>query len=255
MTASQPAPTIHAPEDILRELIYGINVLFLESLPEVPSGPRVTERMFFVLRVEGPRLGAPGLLYAWRDAVGEQLFSLIAETIDLIMEELLDQEDPFSAVDILRLLQLEPFWMWTWDPYADPEGLARADIQPLTRRGTTLPLALRPRIVRILQRMEVDLFDLYQEQRSLYDQLESDVVQQHISAAVARIRALGQAGHVADLPDVMRRNAGQHIAMGDALTEVQRWKLVPEFDPGPDEDDGEWTWRILERLYLVSWVA
>ena len=81
----------------------------------------------------------------------------LEEALELIMEELSYQEDPYSAGDILRLLQLEPFWRWAWDPWPDPEALRPQRLEPIAATGTTLPLGLRPLLVDTVHRMEVEL--------------------------------------------------------------------------------------------------
>jgi len=244
---------LHAPQDILRELIYGLNALLLDAHPRPPDGPTVAQTMRRIVDVSGARFGAPALLAAWRDQV-DGLDAQMDDALVLIMEELDDQEDPYSAGDVLRLLQLEPFWRWAWDPYPDPEGLRPVSFEQIEARGVSLPLGLRPMLVEAIHSMEIDLFDLHSAQRSLYDQLDEEVFDEHITLAVERVIAAGQAARIPDLPHELQQRAGSARPLGEALRLVQGWKLAPRFDASPDEDDGEWTMRVLERLYRISWV-
>lgn len=246
---------LHAPEDILRELIYGLNALLLSEHPHPPPGAAVTQRMFDILAVEGARLGAPALLTAWREEVDGDLDALLQEALVLIMEELDDQEDPYSASDILRLLQLEPFWRWAWDPWPDDEGLRTLSVEPLASVGSTLPLGLRPMLVDAIHQMEVGLYDAHHEQRSLYDQLDEDVFEAHIAEAVDRMDRAARSARIAGLTARLQASADAPLSVAAALRRIQGWKLAPGFDPSPDDDDGEWTLRILERLYRISWIV
>jgi hypothetical protein len=246
---------LNAPDDILRELIYGLNAALLEAHPRPLSGAAVASCLQALINTTGVRLGAVALLGAWREQVEGDLDVLLREALELIMEELDDQEDPYSASDILALLQQEPFWVWRWDPYPDFEGLTPLGIEALDARGTELPLLLRPRLVAAIHQMEIDLYDLHHAQRSLYDTLDEEVFLEHIELAVDRIEGVGRAAHIAKLPERLQRGVGSVRPVGEALRLVQGWKLSPGFDPSPDDDDGEWTLRILERLYRISWAA
>lgn len=244
---------LHAPEDILRELTYGLNACLLASCPEVPSGTEVAAQMMHILSGAAARLGAPALLAAWREATAGDLDTLTQDALVLIMEELSDQEDPFTAIDILRLLQKEPFWLWVWDPHPAHEDLSPMAVEAISVIGSTLPLGLRPMIVDAVHEMEVELHNQHVQQRSLYDQLDESIFTSAIHSALERIRVAGQAARIRALPRRLSENAGVPLMLGAALREVQRWKLAPGFDPYPDEDDGEWTVRVLERLYRISW--
>ena len=244
---------LHAPEDILRELTYGLNALLLAAYPEIPSGTEVAVQMLHILSGAAARLGAPALLAAWREATAGDLDALTRDALVLIMEELSDQEDPFTAIDSLRLLQKEPFWLWVWDPHPAHEDLSPLAVEALPAVGSTLPLGLRPMIVDAVHEMEVELHSLHVQQRSLYDQLDEDVFTTAIHGALGRIQAAGRAARIRALPRSLSENARVPLTLAAALREVQRWKLAPGFDPSPDEDDGEWTVRVLERLYRISW--
>ena len=244
---------MQAPQDILRELTYGLNAFLLAVSPEIPSGKAVAAQMRRVLSGAGARLGAPALLEAWREATEGDLDSLTRDALMLIMEELSDQEDPFTASDILRLLQREPFWLWDWDPHPAHEDLSPLAVEAISPVGSTLPIGLRPMIVGTIHAMEVELHSLHVQQRSLYDQLDEAVFTEAIASAVDQIRAAGQTARMRALPRQLADNARVALGLPAALRAVQRWKLAPGFDPAPDEDDGEWTVRVLERLYQISW--
>ena len=229
---------LRAPEDLLRELIYGLNVLLLEVSPALPSGALVTARLLQLIETGGHHLGAPALLQAWEEQVGPTLRSQIAAALDLILEELADQEDPFSGGDILRLLQLEPFWRWKWVEDPDEGDVPQAhllDVLPAEAQGTVLPLVARPGLVDAIQRAEVALYDLHHEQRSLYDRLDDEVVEACLAEVVEALRALGRRLRVPSLPELLPQHADRTLSLLEALAIIQRWKLAPEFDAAPDE--------------------
>jgi hypothetical protein len=104
-----------------------------------------------------------------------------------------------------------------------------------------------------IQRAEVMIHELHHEQRSLYDRLDDEVVADCLEIVVEHLREVGRRLRLPDLLSLLPRQAAQTLSVPDALAIIQRWKLVPGFDPDPDEDNGEWTLRLLERYYNISW--
>ncbi len=237
-------------EDIRRELVYGLNALLLERLPGVPRGAEVASRLVSIVREEGPRFHEPTLLEDWQRKSGldEDLEDALAEALHLVLEELADQEDPFSARQLLELLAQEPFWTIKW---GFSGGQDHVPIRAPQERSVPLPLSFRAPIVAMIDQLEAALYALYTDQRSVHDRLEDHVIADLVAATVRNIGELGRARKVPDLPGLVASNAPTSLAQ--ALFAIQEWKLTVDFDADPDDDDGEWTMRVLERLYRIDW--
>ncbi len=241
-------------EDLRRELVYGLNGVVLRAHPDRPDAATFTRALFEVLRLEGPRFHEPDLVGAWAEAAGEdpeELELLVEETVATILDELEDHEEPWSAHRVLDLLAEEPFWKLEW-------GLPGGVVPTPPRRveGLALPLQLRPALVSILDQMELVLFEVNQDQRSVHDRLPQRVVDRAVDQALDAMRRLGnpRKGVPKDLPEALVRTGPRLPDLRTALRVIQRWKLSVDFDASPDDDDGEWTMRVLERLYGLEWV-
>ena len=248
---------VEVSEDIQRELVYGLNALLLRSHPQVPSAATFTEALVGVMQREGPRFHEPDLVGAWaRDAGTErdELVEELEEAVGTILDELEDDEEPWSAHRVLDLLAEERFWTLHW-------GGSGGSVPAAPRRSTglALPLTLRPALVAVLNQLELTLFEANQDQRSVHDRLDPRIVDQALDAAIDGFAKVGRShqrkGAPRDLPEALVRTGPQLPGLREALAVVQRWKLSVEFDAAPDDDDGEWTLRVLERLYGLEWVA
>lgn len=239
-----------ASEDILRELVYGLNALLLAHHPELPDGEVAAKALLGILRDEGPRFHEPRIVEAWEEESGyfEELEFSLGETLDLVLEELSDQEEAFSAQRILELLAEEPFWTIDWGASG---GQSHVPIRPPTATSLPLPLSLRRPIVAMLDQLELAVFELHTDQRSVHDRLDEGLLMGLVSATVRNLRQLARVKRIDDLPAVLVEVGP--IDLGTAIAVVQRWKLAVGFDPHPDEDNGEWTMRVLERLYRIDW--
>ena len=233
-------------EDIQRELVYGLNAQLLACSPELPSGRQVAERLLAILRDEAPRFHEPHLVQAWADDAGgiEVLSDELADALDLILEELEDEEEPFTAHQLLTLLAQEPFWTLTWGASG---GQSHVPLRPVAEAAVVLPLPLRAELVRVLDQLELALFELHTDQRSVHDRLDDALVDGLVAASVRTMRQLGRARKIEDLTRSLPR-------LGELLGRLQRWKLGVGFDASPDDDDGEWTMRVLERVYGIEWI-
>ncbi len=248
-------------EDIQRELIYGLNAVLLQAHPRVPDAAAFTHALQGLMRTEGPRFHEPDLWGVWAAEAGhepEELREVVEEAVEVILEELEDDEEPWSAHRVLDLLAEERFWTLRWG------GSGGAlPVPPRRAEGLPLPLPLRPALVSVFDQLEVQLYEAHQDQRSVHDQLPQALVDQVLSAAIDAVERLGRAharrGAPRDLPHALvlaREEASERRPpLRTALEIIQRWKLSVQFDAAPDEDDGEWTMRVLERLYRLEWVA
>ena len=174
----------------------------------------------------------------------------------VITDELEDDEEPWSAHRLLDLLARESFWTLQW---AAPGERVAAPVRTVS--GIPLPLKMRRGLVRILDTMELTLFEAKQDQRSVHDAVASDLFEATLDDAMAAIAVLGRSfarkGGPPDLPTALVRSSdvAKLPPLRTALAIIQEWKLSVLFDAAPDEDDGEWTMRVLERLYTIEWVA
>jgi hypothetical protein len=177
----------------------------------------------------------------------EELVFELEEVVASVVEELEDAEEPWSAHRVLTLLEEEPLWCIRW-------GLPGGELPAPIRRagGVVLPLDLRPALVAVLDELELRLFDAHQDQRSVHDRLAQGVVEGVVDTALRVLRDLGT-----------ERRSGPHLsalirppsgpALRAVLVTIQHWKLSVVFDASPDQDEGEWTLRVLERLYGIEW--
>jgi hypothetical protein len=242
-------------EHLRRELIYELNAALLRG----ETSPAALATAFVeTAEREGPRFHEPDLMGAWAEAVAtdpDELRDDLEDTIALVIEELDDDEAPWSAHRLLDLLAEEPFWCITWGIPGDPlPAPVRA------ARSAALPLALRVSLVRLLDHFELRIHELQQDQRSVHDPVPPRELE----------RALDELLHDVDLlAEQFRKKDGVQLhgalALGgagkglpslrSALRTIQGWKTSVEFDASPDDDDGEWTLRVLERLYRLAWVV
>lgn len=233
-------------EHLFRELTYSLNAALLR----VGHDPgELTRVLLQILDREGPRHHEPELRERWAAAAEvtvHELEELLEEAVEQVVEELEDAEEPWSAHRLLDLLAEEPFWVLRFEAAADPLPIA-----PDRPRGVALPLAWRPRLVAILDQLELTLFEANQDLRSVHDELPAALLERALDQAMQAIAALEQS-HTGRAPS---RTTTRLPTLRQALATIQRWKLSVEYDPGPDEDDGEWTLRVLERLYQLEWVA
>ena len=240
-------------EDLQRELHYGLNAALLRGKPRAADLAKV---MIGILADEGPRHHEPDLLQDWADEAvieREELEFELEQVLEQVLEELEDEEDPWSAHRILELLAEEPFWVLTW-------GLPGATLPARLHqaRGVALPIVMRPGLKPILDTFEVVLFRAQQDQRSVHDPVPRKVVEAALDDTMEAIEILVR--HFAkDSPEpvatTLVRAGGTLPSLREALARIQRWKLSPTFDASPDEDDGEWTLRVLERLYALEWTV
>lgn len=240
-------------EDLQRELHYGLNAALLRGKPRAAE---LAEVMIGILADEGPRHHEPDLLQDWADEAvieREELEFELEQVLDQVLEELDDEEDPWSAHRILELLAEEPFWVLTW-------GLPGATLPARIHqaRGVALPIAMRPHLKRILDAFELVLFEAQQDQRSVHDPVPRKVVEAALDETMEAIAVLARmfaAREHVPIANTLVRTSGKLPSLRDALARIQRWKLSPTFDASPDEDDGEWTLRVLERLYALEWTV
>ena len=244
-------------EDIQRELVYGLNALLLKCHPQVPDAATLTDTLWSVMAQEGPRFHEPDLVAAWAEEVGaepDELRESVEEAVGTIVEELQDDEEPWSAHRLLDLLAKEPFWRLTW---GGSGGTVPTGFRPTA--GLPLPLPLRPALVAVFNQLELRLFEAHQNQRSVHDRLPQRIVDEALDDAVSAVAGLGRAhakkGAPRDLAEALVKQTPRLPGLRKALEVIQRWKLSVEFDAGPDDDDGEWTMRVLERLYGLEWVV
>jgi hypothetical protein len=242
-------------EHLQRELVYHLNAALLRPRPLDAAG--LTETFVATLQREGPRFHEPDLLDAWAEAAGtdpQSLVEALEEAIDLILEELDDQEGAWSAHRVLDLLAEEPFWVLSWG--LPGEDGPRPPLAPA--RGVPLPFHARPVMVAILDRLELRLFEAQQSQRSVEDALPEAFIEEALDEAMVALHRLGggrSGKRSAPLPAALARSEALVPSLRDALLTIQHWKLAVAFDAAPDDDDGEWTLRVLERLYGIEWVA
>ena len=253
-----------------RELIYSLNAVLLRYPP--PRDPRfdaprdtealasaLSDTLIAVVRREAARVHEPDLLARWAEAAGTDPDDLVLQLEDataVITDELEDDEEPWSAHRLLDLLAHEAFWSLTWSAPGE-----RVPIPSRVVQGIPLPLKMRPGLVRILDTLELTLFEAHQDQRSVHDAIDDALFRRSLEDALAAIRVLARSfsrhGAPEDLPTALVRAAeAQGVpSFSTALASIQRWKLSVWFDASPDEDDGEWTLRVLERLYTIEWVV
>jgi hypothetical protein len=255
-------------EHLQRELVYSLNAVLLRHLPPDPRSDVVRETealsealsdaLVAVMRREGVRVHEPDLLARWAEAAGTDADDLVFQLQDataVITDELEDDEEPWSAHRLLDLLAREPFWALNWT--APGEQVA---VPLRVAQGIPLPLKMRAGMVRILDAMELTLFEANQDQRSVHDGVSTALFESAIDTAMAAIGVLGRSfarrGGPPDLPTALVRASDVRDlpSLRTALASIQRWKLSVWFDAAPDDDDGEWTMRVLERLYTIEWV-
>lgn len=242
-------------EDIQRELIYRLNAELLRHVGPVADAAAITDALLRGMNEEGPRFHEPDLVADWARAVGTDVDELrfeLEDTMQTILEELEDEE-PWSAHRILDLLAEERFWCISWG--ASGGALT---VSPRPSIGAALPLPIRPALVAILDQLELTLFEASQDHRSVHDELDPRVVSRALDQAITAIRQVGRSRGTdrvqAELPEALvLASAGPDLRR--ALATIQRWKLAVTFDAAPDDDDGEWTLRVLERLYGIEWVS
>ncbi len=241
-------------EHLQRELTYQLNAALLRTRGEL-SASQVTQTMVDVIRTHGPAFHEPDLMGAWSrelDVESDELELEIEQAVEIILEELRDDEAPWSAHRVLDLLAQEPFWVLEWGAPGEP---LPAPLLP--GGGLPLPLALRGPMLTILDALELRLFNAYQDQRSVHDELPPGLMEEALDEAMEGFRALGERysrrGEPSRLDFALQPSA--HLPpLREALHTIQRWKLTVEFEAAPDDDDGEWTLRVIERLYGLVWM-
>lgn len=239
---------IEVSEDLQRELVYQANARLLRR--PLPSAAELASLIVDVLEHEGPRHHEPDLLTTWAEAAVVEVEELVFElesALDAILEELDDDDEPWSAHRVLTLLEEEPLWCIRW-------GLPGSHVPVPVRspRGLPLPIELRAGMVAILDALELYLFQAYQAQRSVHDRLPDTTIERAVDLALDALRELRTERRTAPLGPLLRPSGLP--SWRTALIRIQRWKLSVAFDATPDDDDGEWALRILERLYSIEWV-
>ena len=249
-------PPMDVSDHLQRELTYRLNAQLLRDRGADPAA--LTRVLTRTLHDEGPRYHEPHLLRTWIAEAGlhdlDELEEVLESAIEAIADELDDEEEPWSAHKLLDLLAEEAFWTLSW-------GLPGESLPPpVTRaRGVPVPLAMRRRLVRILDALEIRLHEAKQAQRSVHDPLPDGLVERSLDLATRRIDALAEAFRDPSAPGsgleaALVRLGSPLPELRDALATIQTWKLAVDFDAAPDDDDGEWTLRVLERLYGIEWV-
>ncbi|MEZ4316320.1 MAG: hypothetical protein R3F61_02400 [Myxococcota bacterium] len=254
-------------EHLLRECLYGLNAELLRARPgDEGLAQRLVAALVDRIEREGPRFHEPTLMADWAEAAAlepEELRFELEQAFEMVIEELDDDEEPWSAHRLLELAAEEPFWVLRWSQPG--EGLP-SPTRPV--RGVPVPLSLRPRLVRILDELEITLFDARQALRSVHDAVPESTVSAALDRAIDAISRLSDGSSSPDARGPSPRPSGAPrdplralLRPGDAgtslrtaLRTIQRWKLSVHFDASPDDDDGEWTLRVLERLYEIEWV-
>lgn len=234
-------------EHLLRELTYGLNAALLR-LGGAHDADALATVLLAILDREGPRHHEPDLVARWAEQAGlerDELHEQLGEAIEIVSEELDDEEVPWSAHRLLELLASEPFWTLRFDLPGEP-----LPVELERARGLALPLKLRPAIVAVLDAMELALFEAQQAQRSVHDTIPERVFRRVLAEGLAALEGLERRRGAA-----LVRTDGRLPSLAAALETIQRWKLAVGFDASPDDDDGEWTLRVLERLYGIEWVA
>jgi len=240
-------------DHLRRELIYELNAALLRG-ETTPSA--LATAFVQTANREGPRFHEPDLLASWAEEAGtdpDELRDELEDTIALVVEELDDDETPWSAHRLLDLLAEEPFWCIDW---GIPGAPLPARVRPA--RSAPLPLLLRVHLVGLFDRFELRVHQLYLEQRSVHDPVPRKDLE----------RALDDLLYDVDrLVDTFRKTDGMHLydalalagpdlpSLRTVLRTIQAWKTTVAFDASPDDDDGEWTMRVIERLYRLAWVV
>lgn len=252
-------------EHLQRELLYGLNATLLRMPRFSPGASRdvdtlareLTRTLWTIVRREGPRVHEPALLEQWAESAvmdTEELALAIEDALWVVLEELEDAEEPYSAHRVLDLLAEEPFWTLRWTAGVPllPTPLDRA-------RGLALPLAMRASLVGIFNTFELAIFELKQDQRSVHDPLPVRDLDTALDTAMRAVRSLVRQFHrkgaPEDLSEALMRTGTALPSLRSALERIQLWKWSVDFDASPDDDDGEWTLRVLERLYPLEWVV
>jgi hypothetical protein len=233
-----------------QELVYHLNALLLRR-PH-PSGATLASTFVAVFEQEGRRHHEPALVADWGEAVGldrDELLFELEDVLDTVVAELDDDEEPWSAHRLIDLLAEEPLWPFTWGATG-----TELRVPPRPARGLPLPIVLRPALVAILDALELRLFERNQEQRSVHDGLPASTIAQVVDAALAAIGELREDRRDGRMAALVRARSDRPT-LREALIRIQRWKLSVTFDASPDDDDGEWTLRVLERLYGIEWVT
>lgn len=246
---------IDVSDDLRRELVYTLNAELLRGAPDLDAA-HLTAVFLRVLREDGPRHHEPDLVGTWATAAGtdpEDLELSLESALEVILDELADDEAAWSAHRLLDLLAEEPFWRLHWGLPGEPPP----PLPPTAPRGVALPLPLRTHLVRILDRLELRLHQANQELRSVHDVVPDRVFDAAITDAMDAVRSLARQ-RAEQGGDHMRHaltRDRQAPTLQTALRIIQRWKLAVDFDASPAPDDGEWTMRVLDRLYRLEWVV
>lgn len=244
-------------EHLQRELIYHLNAELLRSGLPADAGA-LTRVLVQTMDRHGPRFHEPDLLGSWAEQVGtdtEDLIEALEDTMAVLVEELEDDEALWSAHRLLDLLAEEAFWALSW-------GLPGEDLPPpplAPALGTPLPLALRSGLLRVINTLELTLHESRQAQRSVHDPVPEALIEEALDMAMETLRRMVQTlvgqGIEVEASEALQLHHRSLPDLREALGTIQGWKLAVEFDASPDEDDGEWTLRILERLYGLQWVV
>jgi len=244
-------------EHLQRELTYHLNAALLRGQGDVDPDA-LTQVLIDTVRVHGPRFHEPDLIGAWAEQAGlepDELIEALQDTLPVLVDELEDDEALWSAHRLLELLAEESYWVLSW-------GLPGEDLPPpplAPALGTPLPLILRPGLVHIINTLELTLHESRQAQRSVHDPVPEDLIEHALDQAMATLRRLVQSlvgqGVQVEVGHALQHHRTELPDLRSALRTLQGWKLAVEFDASPDDDDGEWTLRVLERLYGLQWVV
>jgi hypothetical protein len=243
--------TLDVSHHLHRELVYELNAALLRG---VHDGPGLADVFVATVQREGPRFHEPDLMASWAEAIGceeDELHDELVAAMELVVEELDDDEAPWSAHRLLELLEAEPFWALAWGEPGDPLPAA---VGPA--HSAPLPFALRVGRVGILDRLELRVHDLLQDQRSVHDPVPPKELRRAMNdfeREVERLAEQFRRNEGVDLGTALVHGGQKLPSLRRAVERIQGWKTAVGFDPHPDDDDGEWTMRVLERLYRLAW--
>lgn len=244
-------------EHLQRELTYRWNAALLKA-PHGIDAETLTAELLRTAREEGPRYHEPDLLGAWAEEAGldeDELIELIEEALDHILAELDDDEEPWSAHRLIELLEEESFWALSWGL----PGEAPPPPPPRPATGTALPLSLRVPLLEILDEVEVTVRASRLHQRSVHDDVPDRLLRGALDRMEDRLHRLARVAEASpstadDVEVALTRPRPGLPTLREAVATILRWKGAVDFDATPDDDDAEWTLRVIERLYQLSWV-
>jgi hypothetical protein len=104
----------------------------------------------------------------------------------------------------------------------------------------------------------LDVYELLQEQRSVHDPIPPRELRRALDDFEQEVELLSEPfrrNEGVDLSTALAHGGQRLPSLRRAVEQIQRWKTAVGFDPHPDDDDGEWTMRVLERLYRLAWVV